>query len=261
LAGNGMTAKARGAKNQPPAKPLLLALETSGPCGGIALVTPGRCLAEYSLNSPLTHSRRLLAGLQELLHATGVTLGDLDGLAVSLGPGSFTGLRIGLGTAKGLAMATGLPLLGIPTLDSLAAQLPFTSELICPIIDARKKEVFAALYQRQPGGKLQRITDYLAIAPARLAERLHAPTIFIGDGILAYQDLLYAKLGNTAAFAPTTLCFARAAGIGMLALDQWQAKNFMDPSRAIPLYVRASEAEVNLRKNPEAEIDPGSGTI
>lgn len=244
-------------------QPLLLALETSGQCGSTALVTPGRCIAEYSLNSPLTHSRRLLAGLQTMLDDAGFTLGDLDGLAVSIGPGSFTGLRIGLATAKGLALATGLPLLGIPALDSLAAQLPFTSAQICPIIDARKKELFAALYQRQPEGELLRRSDYLAIAPDRLAERITVPTIFIGDGILAYHDLLHAKLGNNATFAPTALCFARAAAIGMLALDRWQGQDFMDPLLAIPLYVRASEAEVNLqsKQKPDANLVFQAGTI
>ena len=251
------------AKNRQSDRPLLLALETSGQCGSIALVAPGRCLAEYSLNSSLTHSRRLLSDLQNLLIDSGFSLNDLDGLAVSLGPGSFTGLRIGLGTAKGLAMATGLPLLGIPTLDSLAAQLPFNNELICPLIDARKKEVFAALYQRRPGGALQRITDYLAIAPNNLAKRITAPTVFIGDGILAYHDLLNEQLGENAAFAPTTIYFARAAAIGMLAQDRWQSQDFMDPLLATPLYVRASEAEVNLRTTPRpaTELLLGAGTV
>jgi tRNA threonylcarbamoyladenosine biosynthesis protein TsaB len=247
-----MPAMVSGTKTRQPAKPLLLALETSGQCGSIALVTPERCLAEYSLNSPLTHSRRLLAGMQDLLNAAGFTLEDLDGLAVSIGPGSFTGLRIGLGTIKGLAMATCLPLITIPTLDGLAAQLPFATGHICPIIDARKKEVFAAIYQRQAGGELQRTTDYLAIAPARLAERIQAPTIFIGDGILPYQELFQDKLGSKAIFAPTALYFARAASIGMLALDRWQSQDCIDPHRAVPLYVRASEAEVNLLKKEGA---------
>lgn len=248
MAGNGKAGKVNSPKKGAWEKPLLLAMETSGPCGSIALVTPGRCLAEYSLNSAITHSRRLLASLADLLDDADFAWGDLDGLAVSVGPGSFTGLRIGLSTAKGLAMATGLPLLGIPTLDSLAAQLACTTKLICPIIDARKKEVFAALYQQQEGRELQRITDYLTITPTNLATHINAPTVFIGDGIHAYKDLFLDQLGERATFAPTTIYFARAAAIGMLALERWQAKEFMDPLRAIPLYVRASEAEVNLQR-------------
>ncbi len=127
---------------------LILAIETGAGCGGVSLTrggfSGGRVIGEYSLQPETSHSRRLLGSVAALMAAAGVAWTDLDALAVSLGPGSFTGLRIGLAAAKGLAMATGLPLVGVPGLDALAAGMPMPGWRLCPVLDARKGQVYAA---------------------------------------------------------------------------------------------------------------------
>ena len=130
-----------------PSPPLILALETSGSCGSVAVVDGRGCRAEYSLQSSRTHSRRLLETVERVMVESETDWRQLDALAVGLGPGSFTGLRIGLSSAKGLALATGKPLLGISSLDGLAAQAIYQPLPVCALIDARKQEVFAAFYR------------------------------------------------------------------------------------------------------------------
>lgn len=229
--------------------PLILAVENSGLCGSLALVTRGQCLCEFSLHSRETHSKKLLLGIEWLLHETGVSWEELDALAISLGPGSFTGLRIGLSTVKGLAMATGKPLIGVPTLDGLAAQLAFSPQLICPVLDARKKEVYTALYRGNPAGELTRLSDYLVIPPATLATMITEPTLLLGDGAHLHGELLRAQGGAPVGIAPAELYFCRAAAIGSLALQKWERKEFLEPATASPIYVRASDAELQFGKS------------
>ena len=228
--------------------PLILAVENSGLCGSIALVSGSHCIAEQSLLSKLTHSKRLLATLDRVMAECQVTWEMLDAIAISLGPGSFTGLRIGLSTVKGLALATSLPLIGVPTLDGLASQFGFTARPVCPILDARKNEVYTALYQTDASGVMQRLTRYQVIPAAELAAQISAPTIFTGDGITVHGGLLREKLGELAVFAPEQLYFTKASSIGFLALSYWREQQFLDPAGCIPLYVRASDAELNLLK-------------
>lgn len=227
--------------------PLILALENSGLCGSIALVRRGHCLGEYSLHAKETHSKRLLLGIEWLMREAAVDWPEIAALAISLGPGSFTGLRIGLSTVKGLAMATGKPLIGIPTLDGLAAQLAFSPQLICPVLDARKKEVYTARYRRNAAGKLQRCGDYLVIAPETLAAMLDEPTLLVGDGTLLHGELLRQLAKGPLTIAPAELNFCRAAAIGSLALEKWAAGEFLDPASCGPIYVRASDAEIQKK--------------
>jgi tRNA threonylcarbamoyladenosine biosynthesis protein TsaB len=228
--------------------PLILAVENSGMCGSIALVSVSHCIAEQSLLSKMTHSKRLLVTLERVMAECQVTWEQIDAIAISLGPGSFTGLRIGLSTVKGLALATSIPLIGVPTLDGLASQFTFTTMPVCPILDARKNEIYTALYQTDENGIMQRRSKYLVISAVKLAGQITEPTVFAGDGITVHGDLLREKLGDLAVFAPEQLYFAKASSIGFLALSRWQKKEFLDPAGCIPLYVRASDAELNLRK-------------
>lgn len=227
-------------------KPLLLVLENSTMCGSVALVTGNQCLAEYSLESRLTHSKRLLGVVDILMNDCRVGWDDLDAIAVSLGPGSFTGLRICLATAKGLALAAGLPLLGIPSLDGLAAQLPFSSHPVCALLDARKKEVYAAFY-RNNIGKSERISDYMAVSPEKLVEMIKEPVILVGDGVELYRDLFKERLGKNALFVPLQIFQTRAAAIGLSAIGKWLNKDFLDTSAAVPIYVRPSDAEIHFK--------------
>lgn len=229
-------------------RPLLLALETSGLCGSVALLHRDRCLAEYSLQTDGTHSKRLLGAIEFLLGQAQVGWQDLDGIAVSLGPGSFTGLRVGLSTAKGLAMAADKPLLGVSSLDSLAGQFPYVTQQICAVIDARKKEVYAALYAADGTATVQRRSDYLVLSAEALAARIDTPTILAGDGALLYRPLFRETLQDLALEAPHETHFLRAAAVGRLALAKWDAGDFLSPATSVPDYIRASDAELGFDK-------------
>ena len=227
--------------------PIILALDNSGMCGSVALVSQGLCLAEYSLSSTTTHSRRLLATVHQIMEETGLTWERLAAFAVSAGPGSFTGLRIGLTTAKGLVMATGHPLIAVSSTTTLACQLPWTEKLICPLIDARKHEVYTAFYRCDHNGIPRRTSNIVAITPEELVLQIEEEVIFLGDGGLIYQDLLRERLGERASFASPEIFFMRAAALGRCALDKWSRQEFLDPASAIPDYVRPSEAEIGLK--------------
>ncbi len=224
--------------------PLLLALETATMCGSVALVAADRCIAEYSMQTGRTHSKRLLPGIQWLLAEAGLDWDAVDGIAVSIGPGSFTGLRIGLSTAKGLVLALDKPLIGVATLDGLAAQFPGAGQLICPLLDARKKEVYAALYRGSGGSGVERASDYLVLPPEELCARISGPVLLAGDGVAVYADFFKEQLGEQAILVSPGLVFPRAAVIGMLGITRFRAGDFLDPVLAGPLYVRAPEAEL-----------------
>ena len=170
---------------------LTLSIETSGTVGGVAFIRDGRLVAEVTLAGNETHSRRLMLTTRWLMQRLGVGWSDLDLLAVSLGPGSFTGLRIGIATAKGLAFALGLPLFGVSTLDALASHVfPGKGDLVCPLLDARKSQVYMACYQYGGPGEIERISPYRVIFPEELNAFLPDShrVLLLGDGLLLYED-------------------------------------------------------------------------
>src|SRR5207245_6411196 len=165
----------------------VLAVVTSSLAGGVAWLDGERLVAEYLLDVSVTHSERLMSAVDRVLADARWTPRDLAGLAVAVGPGSFTGLRIAVSTAKGLALALGLPISAVPTLDAMAAALPWAALPVCPVLDARKGEVYASLY-RWDGAAMRREWEYLALAPEALAARLGEPTLLVGDGAPAVRS-------------------------------------------------------------------------
>lgn len=226
---------------------LTLSIETSDFMGGVALICDGRPVAEMSLASKETHSRRLTATIKWLMQRLGAEWSDLDLLAVSLGPGSFTGLRIGIATVKGLAFALGLPLIGVPTLDALASHvIACKGDIVCPVLDARKSEVYTALYQIRNSGELEKISPYQVISPEQLA--VFVPygqrVLLLGGGLLLYKDIFVRGLGNRAVIVPSHMAYVRAASVGILAELRWQKEKRPDDFNILkPIYVRPSEAE------------------
>lgn len=220
----------------------------------MALLCEDEVLGEVTVSSQETHSCRLLVTTKWLLKRVGLDWLQVDLLAVSLGPGSFTGLRIGLSTAKGLSMALGRPLLGVPTLDALASHVAGgEGDLVCPLLDARKKEVYTALYRCKAMG-LERLTPYTALRPEALCKMLPpAERVWLlGDGLTLYSDLLADALGERGRHVPSHLAHVRAASVASLAKARLQATGVGDPvDRLVPIYVRPSEAEV---KRAEAQL-------
>lgn len=225
----------------------ILAVETSTPAGGAALLDGERVVAEYTLNIRVTHSERLMATVDRLLRDAAWELRDLEGLALAIGPGSFTGLRIGVSTVKGLALALGIPVAAVPTLDALAARLPFAAYPVCPALDARKGEVYASLY-RPAGERMCREWDYLALAPEALCDRLQEAVIFLGDAVDTFGALFAARLGANAHFAPADRRLPSPATVGVLGHGLLLAGGTVDPAGLTPLYLRPSEAELRRRR-------------
>ena len=224
----------------------LLALETATLAGGAALLDDARLIGEVRLNIALTHSERLMVVVDRLLRDCGWDVASLGGLAVSIGPGSFTGLRVGAATAKGLALALEVPVAPVPTLDALAATLPFADAPVCPLLDARKGEVYCSLY-RWRGGGMERQWEYLAVPPEVAAARLEAPVIVLGDGVAACRPYL-ARLGAGVREAGPVHSLPSPAVVGALGHAILAAGGGIPAERLAPLYLRPSEAELKARR-------------
>ena len=228
---------------------LLLGLDTSTSCGSIAVVDGNQPLGEWNLNVPRTHAGRLLPGIQHLLRETRLKIEQIDGFAVTTGPGSFTGLRIALTTAKTLSLVTKKPLVGIPTLDVLVENVPFAAGLVCPALDARKGEIFAALYKKDPdGGTTDRLTDYLSVPPKTLLELIRGPVLLLGDAVPVYGDELQKGCRHEIALAPPTYHFPRASHLCRLAMKKLSQEGATHPRDLQALYARASDAERNRKE-------------
>jgi len=234
---------------------LILAIETATGCGSVSLtrgaVEGGRLLAEATAQPEITHSRRLLGSVDWIMKGAGVEWADVDGVAVSLGPGSFTGLRIGMAAAKGIVFSAGVPLLGVQTLDAISLSCPIIDRPLWCLLDARKQEIFAACYQPDNNGRPEQITPAEAIRPEMLADRIQKPVILAGPGVDEYYDLFSSI--ESVQLIPAALSSPRAARVGFLAAEQMAAGQTMDPVTATPLYVRASEAEINLVKSKKGK--------
>jgi len=217
----------------------VLAVETSSLAGGVALLDAERLVAEYLLDVSVTHSERLMAAVDQVLAGARWTARDLEGLAVAVGPGSFTGLRIAVSTAKGLALALGLPIAAVPTLDAMAAALPWAALPVCPVLDARKGEVYASLY-RWDGAAMRREWDYLALTPAALAARLSEPVIVVGDGAPGVRSS-HARVVPPPRRLPSPAC------VGALGLERLRRGETVTAAALAPLYLRPSEAELKRR--------------
>jgi len=229
---------------------LILSIDTATPVAGVALVDDKKTYYEALANTGYKHSRTLLEMIDVSFRQTGYTLGDVDAIAITTGPGSFTGLRIGLATAKGLALAAGKPLIGIPTLDAIAHNLSWKPGLICPLLNARKGEVYTSFYQ---SGK--RLTDYQALSPedlARMANQIMEQTgdttiTFLGDGVSEYRSMLHDFLGE-ALVSPPEYWLPRVSAVGSLAAGRYLCGQLDDLFSLAPTYVRQSEAEVRMRR-------------
>jgi len=217
----------------------VLAVETSTLAGGVALLDGERLVAEYLLDVGIAHSERLMAAVDRVLADARWTARDLAGLAVAVGPGSFTGLRIAVSTVKGLALALGLPIAAVPTLDAMAAAVPWASLPVCPVLDARKGEVYASRYHWEDGA-MRRDWEYTALAPEALAERLKEPTLLVGGGA-AGIDSPYARLAPPPRRLPSPAC------VGALGLARLRLGEVVGPAALTPFYLRPSEAELKRR--------------
>ena len=219
---------------------LTLAFESSAKAASVALLRDGSLVSQYSQCSGLTHSRTLLPMAEDLLKNAELKLSDIDLFAVAHGPGSFTGIRIGVSTVKGLSWACDKPCVGVSTLESMAWHGLSAGGLICPVMDARRSQVYTALFEIRDG-KPRRLTEDKPISleelGARLREQGEAPFL-VGDGAVLTARYLAAQ-GLPYRLAPENLLYQSAWGVGMAARDKTPG----DSQSLLPVYLRLSQAE------------------
>lgn len=247
----------------------VLAIDSSGLTATVAVVEETQTVAEYTINYKKTHSQTLLPMIDEVVKMTELDLGTIDAIAVAGGPGSFTGLRIGSATAKGLGLALNKPLIHVPTVDGLAYNVFGCEDIICPIMDARRNQVYTGIYtfSKKAGEKegrnlvepvFQVIKMQMAVSIEELAERLNRyrrPVVFLGDGVPVYENVLAEKLTVPYSFAPAYMNRQRAAVVGTLAIQYYKSGKFETAEEHRPDYLRVSQAErERAQREKEAEI-------
>ncbi len=229
----------------------ILALDSSGLAASVAVVEEDKgeavTVAEYTVNYKKTHSQTLLPMLDEIVKMTELDLDEIDGIGVAAGPGSFTGLRIGSATAKGLGLALGKPLIAVPTLEGLACNLWGTERIVCPIMDARRGQVYTGIYEFRQG-RLAVIEDQMAVSIEELGEKLKSygrSVVFLGDGVPVHRQALLERImaGCDIAFAPANMNRQRASSIGSLALRYYREGRMETAAEHKPEYLRVSQAE------------------
>ena len=247
----------------------VLAIDSSGLTATVAVVEDTQTVAEYTINYKKTHSQTLLPMIDEVVKMTELELNTIDAIAVAGGPGSFTGLRIGSATAKGLGLALNKPLIHVPTVDGLAYNVFGCEDIICPIMDARRNQVYTGIYtfSKKAGEKegtnlvepvFQVIKMQMAVSIEELAERLNRyrrPVVFLGDGVPVYENVLAEKLTVPYSFAPAYMNRQRAAVVGTLAIQYYKSGKFETAEEHRPDYLRVSQAErERAQREKEAEI-------
>lgn len=229
----------------------VLALDSSGLVASVAIVEADeeneQVIAEYTVNYKKTHSQTLLSMLDEVAKMVELDMGTIDAIAVAAGPGSFTGLRIGSATAKGLGLALGKPLVGVPTLHGLAYNLCGTDSIVCPIMDARRGQVYTGIYEFQ-GNELIVLEDQMAVGIEELGEKLKKydrKIIFLGDGVPVFRNVLTEEIlaEKSLAFAPANMNRQRAASVGTLGIRYYREGKIQTAAEHGPDYLRASQAE------------------
>ena len=225
---------------------MVLGIETATYAGGIAVLDDTQGMrATYYLATSLTHSERLMSSIEHMFSKAGIVVADIDAIGVSTGPGSFTGIRIGMSVAKAMAYAANKPLIAISTLESIAYRYFESGHLVCPLIDARRSEVYAALFNvNDDVTTLEQIGDSKVLKPETLLDTIDRITVFSGTGAIRYRDLIISRLGDMARFAPPHRILPSPEEVAFLALHRFLKGDIADPATLEPYYIRDSDAEI-----------------
>ena len=216
----------------------ILGVDTSTPIGSVGLIDGGRFVAEHTLSIVKAHSSRLMPAIDQILKWGDLAVHDLDACAVGIGPGSFTGIRIGVGAIKSLCYALKKPIVGISTLEAIAYNLRYTDKLICPILDARKDEVYGALFRG--GQNFLRKSDDLCVPIESLLSQIDDDVIFVGDGLRRYEPVVQEQFGKDVPLADPIFNVPRGASIARIGYDRLRNGQSGDYFSLTPNYVRDS---------------------
>jgi len=223
---------------------LVLGIDTATVIGSVGLVRDGDFLVEESCRAASNHTETLFPLITSVLAQAQVSLSEVEGVGVSIGPGSFTGLRISLSAVKGLSYALGHQVVGVSTLEALAGTVTNWQGLICPMLDARRREVYAALFLRDQDGGLERLTPDSAQLPRVLLERITEPCLFLGDGAESYAELIRQHDGPDRQLLPFAAHHPRGVVVARMAWERLRRGEHDDLNTLVPCYVRPPEAEL-----------------
>ncbi len=226
---------------------LTLAIDTSTPVGGISLFDSDSGLkGEVRLGIGRTHSEQIMKSTDFLLNHCSAGFNEIDFYTIAIGPGSFTGLRVGLSTVKGLSFATNKPLVAVSTLEAFTTSFPFTEKLICPLLDARRKEVYGGLFRWTEVGLIKLIPESAFDIKSILA-LIKEETVFTGSGAALYKDAILSTLGEKAHFPGENLMHPLPSALCIIGLQKAERGEFSDPVKLTPAYLRKSEAEIKIK--------------
>lgn len=240
----------------------IIAIDSSGLVASVAIANENAVIAEYTVNNAKTHSQTMLPMLDEIKKITDTDLSQIDAVAIAAGPGSFTGLRIGSATAKGIALALQIPVVEVSTLEALAANFYATSGIICPIMDARRNQVYTGIYafEKEDGVyKMRTLTEPCAVLIDEIAARINEigqEVVFVGDGIPVFEQRLPELLAVPFTFAPIHMARQRAGCVAQLGIEKYKAGKTVDAKEHSPEYLRLSQAErerIEAEKNSKKE--------
>lgn len=223
----------------------ILALDSSGMVASVAVVEEEQVVAEYTTNYKKTHSQTLLPMLDEIVKQIELDLDTIDAIAVAAGPGSFTGLRIGSATAKGLGLALNKPIIPVPTVDGLAYNLYGVEGLICPLMDARRNQVYTGLYTFEKD-RMITVMPQCAVSITEITEKINKTNksvIFLGDGVPVHKETIEEQVLVSHRFAPAHLARQRASAVGVLAGVYYKEGKIEHAREHKPEYLRLSQAE------------------
>lgn len=234
----------------------ILSIDSATEAATCSVIEDDKLLGEITFNYKKQHSVILMTIIDNLLKNINKTINDIDGFVVSKGPGSFTGLRIGMATIKGLSQGTNKPFVSISSLDALAYNLAYTDGIICPILNALRGNVYTALYSFN-NNKLERLTEYMVISLEELLSLLkekNTSVTFIGDGVPLFKDSIKLSIPNVK-FAPTSLNVVKASALAELGLEKLLEGEYDDLYTSAPIYIRKSQAEREYEKRTGKDIN------
>lgn len=226
----------------------ILAIDSSGLVASVALINETELIGEYTINYKITHSQTLLPMIDQMMKMLGIHVEEIDAIAISAGPGSFTGLRIGASTAKGLGLALKKPLISVPTVDAMAYNIYRSNCIICPLMDARRNQVYTGLYE-YCGEEFSVIEEQMAVELSEVVDKLNVlgrEVILLGDGVEAYKKTIEETLKVPYTIAPQHVLKQRAGALASLAFEYYKGRRTVSAMDFEPVYLRISQAEREL---------------
>ena len=221
---------------------LTLAFDTSSRTAAVAVLSDDSILYDSIINTGLNHSEVLMLQIDYALRQVRIKISDIDFFACTIGPGSFTGLRIGVSTLKGLMLATGKPAAGVSSLAAVALNVGTTSKLICSMIDARRGQVYVAYFRYNDKNILQQISEAQAVNPKEIINNTDKNTLFVGDGAIKYADIIKNIKSLEVRIASDLQHYIRASAVGILGREKFAENDLLDASILVPVYLRSADA-------------------